>query len=179
MGPHGRLPSRTTPTNVLTQSVARNLFPLNLLPRHGQLPPEALEGTLAQPREGPVHLLLVLLLYHRYLLRDATARTRGDRGGVGPVGQEPNVAVLVVVHVDLDRALEGSRGWIEYVERPPPSVPGVPTLDGFPIVYRAAGIPVVAGAIFVGNNDDCNLGVVLDGIRSVRGVRVVVLDVSA
>lgn len=46
-------------------------------------------------------------------------------------------------------------------------------------VRRPASIPVVVGAIFVCNNDDCNLGVILDRVRSVRGIRVVVLDISA
>src|SRR5690554_1980901 len=38
------LPPRAASANVLAQPVACDLFPLNLLPRHGQLSAETLEG---------------------------------------------------------------------------------------------------------------------------------------
>jgi hypothetical protein len=68
----------TTP-NVLPQLVARHLVPLNLLPRHGQLSSQTLEGALTQIDEALVQLPLVLLLRRGDLLGDACARAGLDR----------------------------------------------------------------------------------------------------
>lgn len=117
------LSSGATATNVLTDAIAGHLVPLDLLSCHGQLSPQGLEGTLAQTREASVQLFLVLLLVGTNLLDDSGARARRDRSGAGLVGQEPHVAVLVVVNVHLDATLQAARRRVEDVERSPATIP--------------------------------------------------------
>lgn len=118
-----RLSPGAAAADVLAHAVAGDLFPLDLLPCDGQLSPQALERALAEAREAPVQLFLVLPLAGADFLDDAGARARRYRGADRLVRQQPYVPVLVVVHVHLDAALQVARGWVEQVQRSPTAVP--------------------------------------------------------
>jgi hypothetical protein len=143
---------RTTP-NVLSQPISANLLPLNLLPRNRQLPPQTLERTLTQLPKGLVQILLILPLRRRNLPYDVLFAHAVDADLL--VGEQPDVAVFVVVHVDLDGAGERAGGWVVDVGRAP------------------AAVPVVCGRVFVCDGDDGDGGVVGGGEDAVRGVGVV------
>lgn len=92
------------------------------------------------------------------------------------------------MHVDLDTAFEGSRGRVEYVERAPSTVPGIRWLaeprsqygtlgDGGTSFDAGTALPVVVGAVFIGDDDDGDLGIVLDRVGAVSGVGEVFLGV--
>lgn len=85
----------------MTQPVARHAIPLNFLSRHRKLSSQALEGSLAEAHEALVQLLLVLSLRGRDLLNDTGAVDRGDGAGNGFVGEQTNVAVLIIVYVNF------------------------------------------------------------------------------
>lgn len=117
------LPPGAATTDVLTNPVARNLVPLDLLSRHRQLPSQTFEGAFAQACEPPVQLFLVSLLSSGNLFGNCGTGTRRDRTTNGLIGDHPHVAVLVVVHVDLYAALKAARRRIVDVEGAPPTVP--------------------------------------------------------
>ena len=48
--------------NILTKSISSHLFPLNLLPRNGQLASQPLKRALREPAECLVELILVITL---------------------------------------------------------------------------------------------------------------------
>lgn len=62
---------RAASANVLTETVASDLVPLNLLSRHWKLSAETFERALAQTNKALVELLLVLLFCDGNLLADA------------------------------------------------------------------------------------------------------------
>lgn len=62
-----QLSSRTPPSNILPQSIPRNLIPFNLLSCNRQLPPQTLKCSLAQVIESLVQLLLIFLFRNRNL----------------------------------------------------------------------------------------------------------------
>lgn len=101
------LSPRASVANILAQTVACHAVPFDLLSCHRQLSSQTLECTLAKAHETLVQLLLVPLLRCRDFSNDTGAVGRGDSTGDRLVGQETNVSVLVVVHVNLERALEG------------------------------------------------------------------------
>lgn len=107
--PHISTSPPTATADVLTQSIPTDLLPLNLLSCNWQLPPECLERALAQTAKCLVQILLVLLLLRRDLPHDlARVGATSDAQIYILVGEQPHVAVLVVVHVDLDGACESA-----------------------------------------------------------------------
>lgn len=102
------LSPRASAADILAQPVARHAVPLDLLPRHRKLSSQTLERSLAEAHEALVQLLLVLSLCCGNLLDDSGAVDGRDGAVDGLVGQETDVSVLVVVHVDFKGALEGA-----------------------------------------------------------------------
>jgi len=100
------LSPRASTTNILSEPVTGYLVPLNLLSRNRQLSPQRLERALAKGSEATVEFFLVFLFGGGNLLADAGASSRCDGSGYGLGCQKPHVAVLVVVHVDLERSFE-------------------------------------------------------------------------
>jgi hypothetical protein len=127
-----------------TYPVATNLLPLHPLPSNRQLPPQALETTLSQLNESPVELFLELVLRLRNL-PDHSIRTTGIRNLHSLACAHPDVSVLVVVHVDLDRAVQAAGGR-EGVGRPP------------------AAVPEVLRGVLVGDEQDGDAAVVRGGV---------------
>lgn len=96
---------RPSTANILPQLVSTNLLPLDLLPSDRQLPPQTLERALTQAPKRLVQILLILPLHHRYLPHNfACVGTGGYRCRNGLGCEEPNVAIFVVVYVDVDGA---------------------------------------------------------------------------
>jgi len=180
--PTSLLSPRTSAPDILPQPVTGHLIPLNLLPRHGQLSPQSLKSSLAQACETPVQLLLVLLLAQRDLPCDARAGSRGHRCRHRLVGDQSDVAVLVVVYVDLDGALEAVGRGVENVEGAPASIPilfGISQLDHGPLLNRVPPLPEIVGAVFVGDDDDGDLGIVFYRVYAIRGIRKVLFHVGS
>ena len=113
----------TTHLRSKTYPVATNLLPLHPLPSNRQLPPQTLEATLSQLNERPVQLFLELVLRLRNL-PNHSVRTTGIRNLHGLACAHPDITILVVVHVDLDRAAQATRGR-QGVGGPPAAVPEV------------------------------------------------------
>jgi len=113
----------TTHLRSKTYPVATNLLPLHPLPSNRQLPPQTLEATLSQLNERPVQLFLELVLRLRDL-PNHSVRTTGIRNLHSLACAHPDIAILVVVHVNLDRAAQAARGR-QGVGRPPAAVPEV------------------------------------------------------
>jgi hypothetical protein len=150
---HRPLSSPRTTANILAQPVAADLLPLNLLSRNGQLPPQTLECALTQLSERFVQILLVLPLCRCNLPYDVLFAYAVHTDVL--VGEEPDVAVFVVVDIDFDGAGERAGGRVVDVRRAP------------------AAVPVVCGRVFVCDGYDGELGVVGGGEDAVRGVGVV------
>ena len=136
----------------LPDFIARDLIPLDLLPRNRQLSSQALECLLTQLYKAPIQFLLVLPLERRNLLDDLrgacpTSHAYGDR----LVCQQPYVAVLVVVHVDLYAARECAGG-------------GIVDVLGAP-----AAVPIVVGAVFVCDGCYGDFAVGVDGVDARGG----------
>jgi len=106
-----------------TYPVATDLLPLNPLPSDRQLPPQALEATLSQLNKRPVQLFLELVLRLRNL-PNHSVRTTSVRDLHRLACAHPDIAILVVVHVNLDRAAQAARGR-QGVGGPPAAVPEV------------------------------------------------------
>lgn len=98
-----------------THPISSNLLPFDLLPRDRQLPPQPLELPFAQPPKPPIQLLLITLLHARDLPQHLGRQRRGaQRGGsldpnLGDLFRrgQADVAVLVVMDVDVDGAAQG------------------------------------------------------------------------
>lgn len=103
---------RLSPTarNILTQSVPSNLLPLNLLSGNGQLSSQALESSFGQSAKASVELLLVVALGGGNFGNDRVGRDRRHGDGDWFAVAQSHVAVLVVVHVDVDVAGDCGRG---------------------------------------------------------------------
>lgn len=87
----------------LPSLISSNLIPLHLLPRDGQLPPQSLKRILTQPLKTPIQLFLIPPFNLRNALYNLRGRGRGaEGGGNGPFGEQADIAVFVVVHVDFD-----------------------------------------------------------------------------
>jgi hypothetical protein len=145
-------PPRTT-ANVLSQSISADLLPLDFLPGNWQLPPETFERTLTQLSKRLVQILLILPLYRRNLPYDVLFADAIHADVL--VREQPDVAVFIVVDVDLDGAGKRVGGWVVDVGRAP------------------AAVPVVCGRVFVCDGYDGDCGVVGGGEDAVRGVGVV------
>jgi hypothetical protein len=150
---HHPLSSSRTTANVLSQSVSADLLPLDFLPRNGQLSPETFERTLTQLSKRLVQILLILPLCRSNLLYDILF-THAIHADV-LVGEQPDVAVFVVVDIDLDGAGKRVGGWVVDVGRAP------------------AAVPVVCGRVLVCDGYDGDCGVIGGGEDAVRGVGVV------
>lgn len=128
-------------TNLLSSPITPHLLPLNLLPRHRQLPPQALKLPLTQPAKPPIQLLLIRLLHPGDRPHDIRRRARDVRIRNGFGGRETHVAVLVVVDVAFQRSAQGAGG-------------GVVGVD-----CAQATVPEVGGGVFVCYEEDCEAGV--------------------
>lgn len=106
-----------------TYPVATNLLPLHPLPSNRQLPPQPLEATLSQLNERPVKLFLELVLRLRNLPNHSICTT-SVRNLHSLACAHPDVTVLIVVHINLDRAAQAAGGR-QGVGRPPAAVPEV------------------------------------------------------
>lgn len=121
---HSTLPRPST-TNILPQLVSTNLLPLDLLPCDRQLPPQTLERTLTQAPKRLVQIFLILPLHHRYLSHNfACVGTGRYRCSDGLGCEESNVAVFVVVYVDVDGASQRAGRGAVGVGGAPSAVPG-------------------------------------------------------
>lgn len=147
--PHAKQKSKTYP-------VATNLLPLNPLPSNRQLPPQPLEAALGKLHESPVELLLELVLRLRNL-PNHSIRTTSVRNLHSLACAHPDIAILVVVHVDLDRAAQAAGGR-QGVGGPPAAVPEV--LGRVLVCYEQDGDAAVGGGRV---NADGGLGEVLGG----------------
>lgn len=101
-----KLPSLTT-RDILAQPISSNLLPLHLLASDGQLSPQALEGTLGHTHKCPVQFLLVVALGGGNAGDDRLGGNGGDGDFDGLGGVQSDVAVLVVVYVDVNLAGHG------------------------------------------------------------------------
>lgn len=151
--PSNILSPPSTTSDILSQPIPANLLPLDLLPRDRQLPPQPLERALAQLTKRLVQILLVFLLRHRNLPYDVLLAdsTKADV----LFGEQPHVAVLVVVHVDFDAAGEGARRRVVDVRGAP------------------SAVPVICGRVLICDGQDGEGGVVGGGEDTVRGFGVV------
>lgn len=109
---------------MFTHPITAHLLPLDLLPRHRQLPPQPLKHALTQHSKTAVQFLLIFLLGNGDLPHNfACARGGGDGDGERFAGGEAHVAVFVVVHVNFDGAGQGCGGGGEEVGGAPATVP--------------------------------------------------------
>jgi len=123
-----------------TYPVSANLLPLNSLPSNRQLPPQALEAALGQVHKRPVQFLLKLVLYLRDLPHSRLSTTCTSHLHF-LARAHPHIAVLVVVHINLDGAAQGACGRVEGVCGAPAAVPEV--LRGVLVRYEQDGDTVV------------------------------------
>lgn len=107
-----------------TYPVTTNLLPLNPLPSNRQLPPQPLKAALSKLHESPIELLLELVLRLRNLPHHSIRAARA-RDVHALAGAHAHVAVLVVVHVDPDRAAQAAARGVQGVCGPPAAVPEV------------------------------------------------------
>ena len=134
-------PPLPTPLQVTPQPIPAHLIPLDLLPRHRQLSPQPLETRLTHLYERPIQLLLIIPLHSRDLPYDFGTRIADVLDSNGLLGLQLDVAVFVVVDVEVDGAGDcGGRGEGEVVGGAP-----------------AAG-PEVGGGVFVGDEEDREVG---------------------
>ena len=134
---NSKQPHSPPPTpNLLAGPITRHLFPLDLLPRDGQLPPQPLKLPLAQPAEPAIHLLLPPFLHPRDRPHDLARGRRHRRGRERLRGEETHVAVFVVVHVALQCPCQGGAGWLVEVGG------------------AEATVPEVGGGVFVRDEED-------------------------
>lgn len=102
---------RSSTSNILSQAISANLLPFHLHPCYRKLSPETLESALGQLGKGLVELFLVSPLDDGNLLDDvASAWVCASGGRKRLLGQQTDVPVFVIMHVDLDGTRQGARG---------------------------------------------------------------------
>lgn len=119
------------PANLPPDPQPPDLLPLHLLPRDRQLSSQPFKTPLTQLREPPIQLLLPPALHLRHLPHDGVPAGAADcvGGDPDPVqgfrSREPDVAILVVVHVAFQGARQGGGGGVVEVGGAEPAVPEV------------------------------------------------------
>ena len=167
-----KLPSLAT-RNILTQPVSANLLPFHLLAGNGQLSPQPFEGALGHPHERSVQFLLVVALGGSNAGDDGLGGDGGDGDldGIGSV--QSDVAVFVVVYIDVDLACHscGRGGDGNLVDGTESAVPekqmeGLARVLGVSFKVKIDS-PEVARGVSVSDQKDCDGRVVLDGIDTI------------
>lgn len=178
------LPSLAT-RNILTQPVSANLLPLHLLAGNGQLSPQPLECTLGHAHERAVQFLLVVALRGSNAGDDGLGGDGidGDLDGLG--GVQSDVAVFVVVYIDVDLARHGcGRGGdgnlVDGTESAVPKKQMEALAHVLGVSFKVKiDSPEVVRRVSVRDQKDCDGRVVLDGIDTIRAVRVMLLSMNA
>ena len=122
------------------QAIAAHLVPLDLLPRHGQLSPQPLETRLAHRHERPVQLFLIRPLHACDLPHYLRPGIPDILNTNWFIGLQLYIPVLVVMHMEINRAGDRAGGEGEVVGAAP------------------AARPEVGGGVFVGDEEDGEVG---------------------
>lgn len=110
--------------DVKAYSVPADLLPLNPLSRDRELSPQPLKASLRQLHESPVQLFLEFILC-LCNLPDDSIRATSVRDVNVLARAHPDVAILVVVHINLDRTFQSTRRRREGVGGTPAAIPKV------------------------------------------------------
>jgi hypothetical protein len=105
--PYSDISPRPSTSNILSQPITTNLLPLNLLPRNRQLPSQAFECTFRQSCKRLIQVLLISLLHLRDPSHNLPCPSSLHTYLHILISQQPDVPILIVVHIDLYGSCEG------------------------------------------------------------------------